>query len=430
MKQPRSSSRQSSPVPAAAADRSEGAGLVEPLPDSPLPDSPQSLLKQLGDFKFALDEAAIVAITDAQGRITYVNDTFCKISRYPREQLLGQTHRIINSGYHPRSFFREMWQTISKGNVWKGEVKNRAQDGTYYWVDTTIVPFMDEANGKPVQFIAIRKDITYLKRIEGELRLLNEELEKRVALRTGELEATIAQLQESERLRETFVSALTHDLRTPLVAERRALELMDAQRDKLPEKLAPLTQHLIRNNEDLLALVNKLLETYQYESGRVRLLLESIALAELVQGSVDKLQPLAHSKGITLSVDIPPMLPSVPGDPHQLQRVLVNLIGNALENVQAGGWVRVAAALDDETALRLDVVDNGPGIPPEVLPHLFDRYFLVQQTRKKIGSGLGLSICKMIVELHGGRITVDSTVGEGSRFCIVLPLKPIPIPNS
>ncbi len=319
-----------------------------------------------------------------------------------------------------------MWQTISKGKVWKGEVKNRAQDGTYYWVDTTIVPFMDEGSGKPVQFIAIRKDITYLKRIEGELRLLNEELEKRVAVRTRELEATIAQLRESERLRETFVSALTHDLRTPLVAERRALELMDAHRDKLPDKLAPLTRHLIRNNEDLLALVNKLLETYQYESGRVRLLVESISLAELAQASADKLQPLAHSKGITLSVDVPPTLPPVPGDPHQLQRVLVNLIGNALENVQAGGRVRVSAGLDGETAMRLEVADNGPGISPEVLPHLFDRYFLVQQAKKKIGSGLGLSICKMIVELHGGRITVESTVGQGTRFCISLPL-PQPI---
>jgi PAS domain S-box-containing protein len=417
MKQPQSSSEKSQPVPASTGDRAEAGGLVGALPDSP-----QSLLKQLSDFKFALDEAAIVAITDAQGRITYVNDTFCKISKYSREALLGQTHRIINSGYHPRSFFRDMWNTISKGRVWKGEVKNRAQDGTYYWVDTTIVPFMDEASGKPVQFIAIRKDITYLKRIEGELRLLNEELEKRVAVRTRELEETIAQLRESERLRETFVSALTHDLRTPLVAERRVLELMDAQRDKLPDKLAPLTQHLIRNNEDLLALVNKLLETYQYESGRGRLLVEPISLPDLVRASVDKLQPLAHSKGIAVAVELAPTLPCLSGDLHQLQRVLVNLIGNALENVQAGGWVRVSAEQDGEVAIRLVVADNGPGIPPEVLPHLFDRYFLVQQTRKKIGSGLGLSICKMIVELHGGSIAVESAVGEGTRFCIVLPL--------
>ncbi len=421
MNQPGSSSKSQS-VPSSLADSSGEAGLAAALSDSP-----QSLLKQLSDFKFALDEAAIVAITDAAGSITYVNDTFCKISRFSREQLLGQNHRIINSGYHPRSFFREMWQTITKGKVWKGEVKNRAQDGTYYWVDTTIVPFMDEASGKPVQFIAIRKDITYLKRIEGELRLLNEELEKRVAVRTRELEATIAQLQESERMRETFVSALTHDLRTPLVAERRALELMDAQRDKLPDKLAPLTQHLIRNNEDLLALVNKLLETYQYESGRVRLLMEPIALVDLIQASVDKLHPLAQSKDIVVSVEVAPTLPAVPGDWHQLQRVLVNLMGNALENVQAGGWVRVSAALDGETAMRLEVADNGPGISPEVLPHLFDRYFLVQQAKKKIGSGLGLSICKMIVELHGGRITVESTVGQGTRFYITLPLQ-IPDP--
>lgn len=124
-----------------------------------------------------------------------------------------------------------------------------------------------------------------------------------------------------------------------------------------------------------------------------------------------------------MSVDVAPTLPCLPGDLHQLQRVLVNLIGNALENVQAGGWVRVSAEPDGGTAMRLVVADNGPGISPEVLPHLFDRYFLVQQARKKIGSGLGLSICKMIVELHGGRISVDSTVGQGTRFYITLPLQ-------
>jgi PAS domain S-box-containing protein len=144
-------------------------------------------LKTISDYKYALDQADIVAITDTKGSIKYVNDNFCKISGYNADELIGRDHRVINSGYHSKEFIANLWATISSGKVWKGEIRNKAKDGRIYWVDTTIVPFLN-TDGVPYQYLAIRHDITQRKAIENELVDSNLKLEQRVIERSRESE--------------------------------------------------------------------------------------------------------------------------------------------------------------------------------------------------------------------------------------------------
>ena len=173
----------------------------------------QQTKNELMDYKFALDASSIVAITDSRGTITYVNDQFCYISKYSREELLGQDHRIISSGYHSGDFFKQMWRTIGSGKVWKGEICNLAKDGTYYWVDTTIVPFLNE-NGKPYQYLAIRYEISERKRVEQELQ---------------KMMATIIDVQEEERKRlsRNLHDGIGQNLYSHLITINRLLSEMD-----------------------------------------------------------------------------------------------------------------------------------------------------------------------------------------------------------
>src|SRR2546425_9391709 len=159
---------------------------------------PGRLLEQI---RYALDQAAIVAVTDQRGIITYVNDKFCDISKYSKEELIGRDHRIINSGFHPKEFIRGLWRTIAQGQVWRGEIRNRAKDGSIYWVDTTIVPLLN-ADGKPRQYLAIRSDITQRKVAEQQL------ADQAALAQLGQLAAVVA-----------------HEVRNPLAGVKGSLQV-------------------------------------------------------------------------------------------------------------------------------------------------------------------------------------------------------------
>jgi len=232
-------------------------------------------LKEIDDLKAALDEHAIVAITDPQGQITYVNDKFCAISQYSREELLGQDHRLINSGHHPKEFIHDLWTTIAHGKVWKGEIKNRAKDGSFYWVDTTIVPFLNEL-GKPRQYVAIRADITERKAAADEVRLLNTELEQRVVERTAELES--------------FSYSISHDLRAPLRAMGGyARMLQEDVAAQLPPEAGQKLERIYENANKMGQLIDGLLAFSRLS--RQPLKKQKVSPAHLVQRVLEELQP-------------------------------------------------------------------------------------------------------------------------------------------
>jgi PAS domain S-box-containing protein len=339
---------------------------------------------QLEELRYALDQAAIVAVTDQRGIITYVNDKFCQISKYSREELLGQDHRIVNSGYHPAEFIKTLWRTIAQGHVWRGEIRNRAKDGTFYWVDTTIVPFLDE-RGKPRQYLAIRYDITQRKIAEAKL------AEQSALTQLGQLAAVVA-----------------HEVRNPLAGLRGTLEVLQA-RTELPPRDRQILQIMIERIDTLNAKVTDILRFARPEPPA----LQSVDVAPIVAEVVGTALAAVghHAPEITFSEESI----AVRADPDMLRASLLNLLLNAC---QAGATRVDVRALADTDLCRIEVVDNGSGIPDDVRPHMFDAFY----TTKKTGTGLGLPIVKRLMALQGGTVDVDSREGTGTVAALTLPL--------
>ncbi|MCB9838167.1 MAG: PAS domain S-box protein [Phycisphaeraceae bacterium] len=342
--------------------------------------------------KFALDEHAIVAITDPSGVITYVNKMFCKVSQYRAEELIGKTHRVINSGHHPREFFVDLWRTIAAGETWRGEVCNRARDGSLYWVDTTIVPFRDET-GRITQFVAIRADVTQSKKIEQDLRRANAELEEYVRTASHDLKAPLVTIEGFSGYLRHFIEVGYSD---------RALECVD--------RIQNASRRLKTNIDEMLELSR---------IGRTDQPPQAVDVHAMLQTLLSEFQPQIEKADADVVIEGGPAM--VHCDPVRVEQILSNLLSNALKyGHPASGSARITVCTRPEGRfVRLGVADNGPGIEPEFRERVFGLFQRLDAGAQS--SGVGLNIVKRIVEHYGGAAWVEKTPGGGATFCVTLP---------
>ncbi|PLR87004.1 ATP-binding protein [Bacillus sp. V33-4] len=341
-------------------------------------------LKELSDFKKALIEATIFSITDKDNYITYVNDQFCEISKYTKAELMGHNHHILNSQFHTENFFNNLCGTIEKGDTWKGEILNQAKDGTKFWVDTTIVPFVNK-NGEIYQFFYIQYDITEKKKTEETLRKA-EQLSM-----VGDLAAGIA-----------------HEIRNPLTSIKGFVQLMNET-----EKGKVFTDIILEEIDR----INFIVSEFMVFSKPHTYYLSECNVIEILRSVINFLQPEALLKNVAINYTLPQYEVHIFGEKNQLKQVFLNIIKNAVEALPNGGQIFITTEINSQE-LSISVQDNGVGMTPEELKKIGEPFY----TTKEKGNGLGLMVSYKIVQKHNGTILVHSSLGVGTTFTITFPL--------
>lgn len=368
-------------------------------------------LRESNALRAALDEHSLLSVANRSGKIIDVNTGFCRISGYSREELLGRDHRILNSGVHTKEFWADVWRTISSGRAWRGEVCNRRKDGSQYWVDSTIVPYL-APDGRVEKYVSIRFDITQQKAIEADLV-------------KAQIEAQAANRSKSE-----FIANMSHEIRTPMTAILGFADLLaiEGDRSKAPRQRLEYIDTIRRNGEHLLAIINDILDLSKIEAGKLKVETVSVQPTRIVQEVLSLMEVKAQAKGLRLvsqfCTDVPPHIQS---DPVRLRQILVNLLGNAIKFTELGE-VRLRVYLEEEKQrLRFDIEDTGIGLTKEHMERLFEAFEQADSStsRRFGGTGLGLKISRRLAHMLGGSIEVSSEVGVGSTFKIWVATGPL-----
>lgn len=363
-----------------------------------------------------------VVITDPTGSIEYVNPAFTATTGWTRGEALGQNPRILKSGLHEPAFYRQFWDAIVAGEVWRGDVVNRRKDGTFYDAQLTVTPVRDR-DGRIAHFIAIQLDVTARRRAERELLAAKAQLEAA----NGELERALATSRELVAAAEAaaatkaqFLARMSHDLRTPLngIVGLASL-LVDSP---LTTEQREFVRYIVQSGDELTEAVSTILDRAQMGAPKVPELSSWVDVGDVLGAVSAEWEPIARQNHLAFSVEIDPAIPKpLRGDPERLRWVLVTLVSNAIR-FTTRGRVAVNAALDGQSAdhavIRIAVHDTGIGIPLEARAGLFQPCWRNGDIAPvEIDSvGLGLSLSRALVERMHGALDFESEVGCGSTF--------------
>jgi two-component system, chemotaxis family, CheB/CheR fusion protein len=365
-------------------------------------------------FRLLIESARDYAIflADMQGRITTWNTGAERMLGWSEAEALGRPMALL---FTPEDRAldipeREMRTALETGRA-AGERTHVRRDGSRLWASGTLTPVHDPSSA-PRGFAMIMRDYTQLRRAQEELQQ---------ALRSSEALRTSA--ESANRTKDEFISTVSHELRTPLNTIRlwlRLLESEDLPREEVVRGLKAMERAVLSQQ----ALIDDLLDVSRMASGKLRLDLRHIALVEVVQSCVDAISPGASSRGIALEPKLDADVGIVRIDPERFQQVVANLLSNALKFTPSGGQIRVQLSRSADV-VELVVSDSGIGIRKDFLPHVFERFRQAERvtTRQHAGLGLGLSIVRELIELHGGTIRAESVgEGRGATFTARIPL--------
>jgi PAS domain S-box-containing protein len=365
-----------------------------------------------------LNEATIVAITNVKGEIIHVNDMFCKTSKYSKSELIGNNHRLLKSGLQTDDMYSSMWQTLINKRMWKGELCNRAKDGSYYWLETTIIPFT-EHSGQIDKYIGVSFDITSQYKQKQEL--------KQKAI----------DLEQISRYKSEFLANMSHELRTPLNSILLLSKLMSENVDKnLSDKHIEFANVIYNSGNGLLELISDILDLSKIESGKISTHIEEIKINDVIKNLSELFSSLASSKDISLNFNLQDAsIKTIITDRIRLEQVLKNLLSNAIKFTENGS-VELTIYYPENTVhyfnpslvpgkvIAFRVKDTGIGIAAEKQHIVFEPFQQADGSthRKYGGTGLGLSISKKIAGMLGGELTLESEEGKGSEFTLYMPI--------
>jgi PAS domain S-box-containing protein len=373
------------------------------LPEKKKTQQLSSSIRLLDQEIHAIDQIAIISATDLKGKIIYTNENFCNITGYTHEELLGQDHRIINSGIHSKEVFKDLWLTLQAGKPWRNQIRNKKKNGETYWVNAHVIPIFD-ADNRPYKYLSFRFDITAEKLAEEAL-----EQEKMKGIHLSRLSA-IGEM----------AAGMAHEINNPLTIIMG--QLLSIER-KMQVSI-PTEEENKKNIENLhktkhqVTRITKIINGLQaFSRADEKQAFEQVSSKKIFNVVGDLCFEKLNEIGVKL--EMPQNEIEFLCNQIQIEQVLVNLVNNAGDAIStlAERWIKISVELV-AAFVEISVTDSGPGIPPEIISKLMQPFFTTKGIGK--GTGLGLSISRGIIEKHSGNFFIDAT-SPNTRFVIQLP---------